>query len=305
VRTSIQASQDLRWHLTARQMGLSSPQFAVFEDLRERIRPMFARPEPHRQAMLYMLGLLGQVERKNSWQLAGFAGEESPWRMQRLLNRATWDVDGVLDVVRDLVASRLADPGAVLSFGEIGVIKKGASSVAVARQFTEVTRQVDNCQVGVFAAYVSGHGGGLIDRELFLPECWSADAERCRRAGVPDERATFLPKPELATRMIGRILAAGPPLTWVSAGLTYGRDESLRRWLEARRIRYVLAVPPVQRLLRPVRRALLHRAQRRELPRSDHPRGRARHVAEHRVRRVGDTRGYAEGAGHGEPARPS
>src|SRR6266545_6829114 len=110
VRTSIQASQHPRWHLTARQMGLSSPQFAMFEDLGERIRPMFARPEPHRQAMLYMLGLLGQVERKNSWQLAGFAGEESPWRMQRLLNRASWDVDGVRDVVRDRLGSALSDP---------------------------------------------------------------------------------------------------------------------------------------------------------------------------------------------------
>src|SRR6266545_5227525 len=218
-----------RWLDAAREIGLPPGQLGALVDLGEQIKPMFGRPEPHRQAMLYVVGLLGQVERKTSWQLAGFAGEASPWRMQRLLNRASWDADGVRDVVRDRLGSVLsdpadpadpADPGAVLSLGEAGVVKKGTESVAVARQYSEDTRQVENCQIGVFAAYASALGQGLVDRELFLPGPWVTDARRCRRAGVPDDRATYLPKPELAARMVDRVLAAGLPVSWVSGGTT-------------------------------------------------------------------------------------
>jgi hypothetical protein len=43
-------------------------------ELHERIRPRFGRIEPRRRALGYLQGLLGELERKNSWWLAETAG---------------------------------------------------------------------------------------------------------------------------------------------------------------------------------------------------------------------------------------
>src|SRR6201996_1581107 len=87
--------------------------------------------------------------------------------------------------------------GAGRGGSETGLLKKGRMSAGVARIYTGTAGRVENCQVGVFAAYVTPDGGrALIDRELYLPEKWTADRDRCRAAGIGDE-AEFATKPEL------------------------------------------------------------------------------------------------------------
>ena len=95
--------------------------------------------------------------------------------------------------------------------------------------------------MGVFLAYASSHGHTLLDRELYLPKEWTADRDRCRRAGIPDERA-FATKPALAQQMLARTFDAGVRLAWVGGDSVYGDDRVLRQWLEARNQAYVLAV---------------------------------------------------------------
>jgi SRSO17 transposase len=80
-----------------------------------------------------------------------------------------------------------------------------------------------------------------MDRELYLPAAWTADRERCRRAGIPDDRA-FATKPMLARQMLERTLAAGIVMAWITGDSIYGDDRALRQWLEAQRQAYVLAV---------------------------------------------------------------
>jgi SRSO17 transposase len=76
----------------------------------------------------------------------------------------------------------LGDPAPVLAVDETGFLKKGRMSVGVARMYTGTAGRVENCQVGVFAAYVTPDGGrALVDRELYLPEKWTGDRDRCRR----------------------------------------------------------------------------------------------------------------------------
>jgi hypothetical protein len=60
----------------------------AFDELGERIGPMFARSETRERAQAYLRGLLSPVERKNGWQLAEEAGEATPYAMQYLLDRA-------------------------------------------------------------------------------------------------------------------------------------------------------------------------------------------------------------------------
>ncbi|WP_169314065.1 IS701 family transposase [Streptomyces piniterrae] len=209
----------------------------------KRIGPLFARPEPRAQAMQYALGLLAVGGRSNTWQLAQRVGDASPWRMQRLLTRARWDAEAVQDAVRGYLSENLGHPGAMLVLGQSDALKKGAQTVAAARQYTELTRRVENCQTAVVTAYISPRGQALMDRELHLPTSWTVDPQRCVKAGVPEGRLAYRTKAELARAMIERTMKSSVPFQWVCGGQDYGQDEALRGWLEKKGIGYVLAVP--------------------------------------------------------------
>ena len=178
--------------------------------LRERLGPLFVRPEPRRQTGLYLEALLSGAQRKNGWQLAEQIGDARPWRTQRVLSHVQWDQDAARDICRDYVIEHLGSPDGVLVADETGFLKKGTHSAGVARQYSGTAGRIDNCQIGVFLAYASSKGHALIDRALYLPEAWCADAERRAEAAIPAE-AVFATKPVLARQMIERALDAGVP----------------------------------------------------------------------------------------------
>ena len=209
--------------------------------LHARIAPRFARPEPRRRALAYLQGLISSVERKNGWHLAEHAREATPYGMQRLLSSAVWDADLVRDDVREYVLEQLGDPQAILAIDETSFPKRGSKSAGVQVQYCGTTGQVENCQVGVFLAYVSKKGHTLIDRELYLPSQWMEDQQRCREAGIP-ETVRFQTKCELAMQMLERVWTAQIPIAWVVADTVYGGNLDLRNWLEAHAYPYVLAV---------------------------------------------------------------
>jgi SRSO17 transposase len=212
-----------------------------FNRLWERLAGHFGRSEPRERAQQYMLGLLSNAARKNSWQLAETMHEDGPQRMQRLLNTAEWDVEGVRDELRAYVGEQLGEADGILIIDETGFLKKGDKSAGVARQYSGTAGRIENQQIGVFLAYTSSRGCAFIDRELYLPEAWFQDPSRCREADIPSG-VNFETKPHLAQRMVARAIAAQLPARWVVADTVYGTDE-LRRWLEAQGYSYVLAVP--------------------------------------------------------------
>ena len=213
-----------------------------FNEMFMRVAGVFSNARVRRHGRAYVLGLLSQAERKNSWSLAEFAGDASPDGMQRLLNFSPWDEDAARDAVARYVVRAMGDPAAVLAVDETGFLKKGRMSAGVARMYTGTAGRVENCQVGVFAAYVTPDGGrALIDRELYLPQKWTDDRDRCRAAGIGDG-VPFATKPELARKMIGRAREAGVPFSWVAGDEVYGGNPGLRGWLEEQEISYVMAV---------------------------------------------------------------
>jgi len=175
-----------------------------------RIAGRFARVEPRRRARAFVLGLLSGLRRKNCWTIAEQARDVTPDGMQHLLAAARWDADAVRDDVRAYVVERLGSADAVLVVDETGDVKKGAASAGVQRQYSGTAGRVENCQVAVFLSYAAPAGHALIDRELYLPESWTADPARCAAAGVPVGTA-FATKPRLARRMLARALDAGTP----------------------------------------------------------------------------------------------
>ena len=78
-----------------------------------------------------------------------------------------------------------------------------------------------NCQIGVFASYVSRHGHAFIDRALYLPKAWTDDQDRLAAAHVP-EGVCFATKPALALTMIERAIAQNVPFSWVADDSVYG-----------------------------------------------------------------------------------
>ena len=99
-----------------------------------------------------MRGLMSYVPRKNRWQFAESVGEETPDGIQRLLDAAVWDEDGVRDDVRNYVVEELETPEAALVIDETGFLKKGTHSVGVKRQYSGAAGRIENCQIGVFLA---------------------------------------------------------------------------------------------------------------------------------------------------------
>ena len=73
----------------------------------------------------------------------------------------------------------------------------------MARQYTGPAGKITNCQIAVFAAYMSCRGHAFIDRAHYLPKSWTDDPARMKATYVPDDML-FATKPQLATRMIDR-----------------------------------------------------------------------------------------------------
>lgn len=209
--------------------------------LKSRLAPVFGRREVGASAAAFIDGLLSGISRKTGWLMAEQAGLDRPYRMQSLLGRSSWNADVLRDLVRAEVIGSLGDPRGVLVVDETGFLKKGTHSVGVARQYSGTAGRIENCQIGVFLGYASPLGQALIDRRLYLPDAWAADAARRRQVRVPEPMA-FATKPQIACDLIAAALDAGTPCAWVLADALYGSDSRLRRMLEARRQPYVLAV---------------------------------------------------------------
>ena len=212
-------------------------------EVKSRMRPLFAQERAALNAGLFVDGLLGDERRKTGWMRAEAAGDPGPWRPQAVLGRDRWDADALRDLVRNYVTEHLADANAVLVIDETGFLKQGKASCAVARQYTGSAGKITNCQIGVFAAYVSRHGHAFIDRALYLPKGWTDDPARLKTTYVPGD-VSFSTKPQLAAEMIERALVAGVPFRWVAADSVYGVGDIERDLRQAGK-GYVLASIPV------------------------------------------------------------
>jgi SRSO17 transposase len=194
---------------------------SALRDVKGRMRPLFSQKRVATSAGQFLDGLLGSEPRKTGWMRAEAAGDSGPWRQQAILGRARWDADALRDLVRDYALETLADEEAVLVIDETGFLKQGKASCGVARQYTGSAGKITNCQIGVFASYVSRHGHAFVDRALYLPKQWTDDPDRLAAAHVPED-VGFATKPQIARRMIARALAARVPFSFVAADSVYG-----------------------------------------------------------------------------------
>jgi len=163
----------------------------------------FHRSESRENFYRYMSGQFSQLERKSIEPIA-IAMEGGRIRaMQRFVSDAPWDDKKIEVKYRSMVNEDLGHPDGAIIFDESSFVKKGDNSVGVARQYCGTIGKVENCQVGVFAAYTSAYGYALIDKRLYVPEHWFSGEynelrDKCR---LPREIA-FKTKPQLASEML-------------------------------------------------------------------------------------------------------
>jgi SRSO17 transposase len=199
-----------------------------------------ASPEQRRHAAEYMTGLLSKLERKTGEAIA-YLHDQQRRGLQKFVGEVPWDHAPLLDILSRQVGEDLGEPDAVIVFDPSAFPKKGTKSVGVARQWCGRLGKVENCQVGVFMAYVARAGHALIDTRLYLPEEWAKDRVRRRGAGVPKE-TKFRTRQQLALEMLdecGKRLPHG----WVAGDDEMGRPSGFRQKLRANHERYLLGVP--------------------------------------------------------------
>ena len=212
-----------------------------WDRLAHRFQRRFARSETYQRAQGYVQGVMSNLKRCNGWQLAEQIGDTTPDGVQRLLNTARWDDNGVRDDLQTYAVEVLGQDEVILVIDETGFLKKGAKSAGVKQQYSGTAGRIENCQIGVFLVYATAQGHTLIDRELYLPEEWVADPVRRAEAHIP-ETIRFSTKPELARQMLERARERGIHTAWVTGDSIYGSDRRLRLWLQEQGQSFVLGV---------------------------------------------------------------
>jgi SRSO17 transposase len=213
-------------------------------------RECFARREPRDHFFHYMVGQFSELERKSIEPMALQVEGGNVRAMQRGISDAVWDDAQMLRTYHRLVNDDMGAPEGVVIFDESGFPKQGHDSVGVARQYCGTLGKVDNCQVGVFAAYASRHGYALVDKRLFLPEPWFTDAYTRRRTQcqVPPD-CGFQTKPQLAVAMLRELRdEGGLPFKYVVADGLYGHSpEFLEAVEEEASTIYFVSIPAATR----------------------------------------------------------
>ena len=195
----------------------------------------FHRSESRDHFFRYMVGQFSELERKSIEPIALTVEEGNDRAMQRFISDAEWDDEAILAKYRTLVNEDMGSSDGVLIFDETGFIKKGNDSVGVAKQYCGTVGKVENCQVGVFAAYASPSGYALLDKRLFIPEKWFTDEYKMRRqkCRLP-ESAFFKTKPQLAADMLNHLVKEDViPFKYVTADSLYGNSSDFIETVES------------------------------------------------------------------------
>jgi SRSO17 transposase len=216
------------------------------------MRPSFARVEPWLQAGKYVGAVMSGLPKRNGWTVARHAGDRTPDRTQRLLNRAAWDTFAAMGVVRrfavaglDEAARRPGRRGALRigALDETGQEKKGQATAGVKRQHMGCAGGVENGINTVHLSYVrekTGHA--LIGARQWIPAGHIADPVKSLVMGLPLD-LVFRTKGQLAIGICADALADGIRFDFMCGDEVYGNCTELRVFLEERGQGYALRVP--------------------------------------------------------------
>src|SRR5271170_1060894 len=124
-------------------------------------------PEQHRHTVEYLTGLLSKLEHKTGEGIA-YLHDQERQGLQKFIGQVAWDDRTLLTTLARQVGEDLGETDGVIVFDPSAVAKKGTKSVGVARQWCGRLGNVENCQVGVYMAYVSRQDHSIVNTRLYL-----------------------------------------------------------------------------------------------------------------------------------------
>lgn len=194
----------------------------------------------------YCRGLLSDLPRKTVEPIALEAGT-AVRTLQEFLTTARWDHHGMRDLWQRHLAQAIAEAPAD-SLGTVGVLdetscrKWGDETPGVQRQYLGCVGKIDNGIVTVHVGVAKGRLQALLDADLYLPQAWDADRQRCRAAGIADA-VRYRPKWRIALDQLIRLSGQGFAFDWLVFDEGYGAAVPLLRALNVVGQRFVAEVP--------------------------------------------------------------
>lgn len=207
----------------------------------KRFDDCFGRSDTRAYLPVYIQGQLSNLSEKSCEPMALAAGVP-PRNLQEFLSAYKWDESLARDRLRELVIADHAGPHSIAIVDETSDVKKGDKTPGVKRQWCGTVGKTENCIVTVHLAYAREDFHCLLDGDLYLPEDWAADRDRCRAAGIPDE-VDYRPKWQIALDLYDRAVAGGLTFDWLACDEGYGGKPEYLRQLDAREQWFVAEVP--------------------------------------------------------------
>jgi SRSO17 transposase len=224
--------------MDAEQIRLLRPELRKYL---QRFDDCFLRSDTRGHLSVYVEGQLSDLPRKNCEPIADAQGIP-PRTLQQFLSLLAWDHGRMKTKLQQLIAAEHADAHSIGIIDETACPKKGEKTPGVQRQWCGATGKKENCVVTVHLGYAVEDFHCLIDSELFLPESWSSDRPRCRRADIPDDMV-HRPKTDIALELYDRARSNGIAFAWLTIDEGYGKSVAFLDALRAREQRFVAEVP--------------------------------------------------------------
>jgi SRSO17 transposase len=224
--------------MDAQQIRLLGPKL---DDFLEHFAECFGRCDTRAHLTTYVRGQLSDLPQKSVEPIALAAGM-APRTLQEFLSQLVWNHDLMRDRVQQLVLNQHSGPHRIGIFDETSDPKKGVKTPGVQKQWCGRLGKTENCMVTVHLAYAQGDFHCLLDGELYLPESWDQDRERCREAGIPDSMS-YRPKWQIALELYDRALAKGLSFDWLTFDEGYGSKPEFLRQLMRRGQAFIAEVP--------------------------------------------------------------
>ena len=215
-------------------------------DLERWLKPfldLLGNKRRRRMCPVYVTGLIGPGDRKSIQPMAERTAPGSYDQLHHFVSAGVWEPAAVETELLVQADKLVGGRDAVLVIDDTTILKKGRHSVGVAPQYCSTLGKIANCQTLVSLTLARGEVPVMASLRLFLPESWTLDRSRLKRAGVPVEYRKPRTKPEIALAEIDRVIAAGVRFGCVLADAGYGPYVQFRNGLTARKLTWAVGIP--------------------------------------------------------------
>src|SRR4051795_13604864 len=222
-----------------------------------------------RMCPLYVAGLIGPGDRKSVQPMAERLATGNYDQLHHFIADGVWDATPLESELLNQADRLVGGKDAVLVIDDTAMPKKGDRSVGVAPQYASSLGKTANCQTLVSLTLARGEVPVMVALRLFVPESWTSNLARLKRAGVPAEYRAARTKPATALAEIDRVIAAGVRFGCVLADAGYGLSAPFRQGLTTRGLAWAVGIPRHQKVY-PVEVKLIWPVAGRGRPRKRH-----------------------------------